>query len=82
MSLLKFFAASILAKVERDLYIEDLCDKYPILEERYNMRKNKGYGTKDHMQGIKLHGVTNKHRFSYRIVNEMSNYFPVYNLDD
>ena len=66
-------AASILAKVERDLYIENLCDKYPVLEERYNMRKNKGYGTKDHMNGIKEHGVTSKHRFSYKIVEEYSN---------
>lgn len=65
-------AASILAKVERDLYIEKLCDKYPILEERYNMRKNKGYGTKDHMNGIKEYGVTSKHRFSYKIVEEYS----------
>lgn len=73
-------AASILAKVERDLYIEELCDKYPILEERYNMRKNKGYGTKDHMNGIKEYGVTSSHRFSYKIVNDMSKTMPIYQL--
>lgn len=73
-------AASILAKVERDLYVEELCDKYPILEERYNMRKNKGYGTKDHMNGIKEHGVTSSHRFSYKIVNDMSKTMPIYQL--
>lgn len=73
-------AASILAKVERDLYVEELCDKYPILEERYNMRKNKGYGTKDHMNGIKEHGVTSAHRFSYKIVNDMSKVYPIYSL--
>jgi ribonuclease HII len=73
-------AASILAKVERDLCIEELCDKYPILEERYNMRKNKGYGTKDHMNGIKQYGVTTGHRFSYKIVNDMSNMYDVYEL--
>ena len=73
-------AASILAKVERDLYVEELCDKYPILEERYNMRKNKGYGTKDHMNGIKEYGVTSSHRFSYKIVNDMSKTMPIYQL--
>ena len=61
-------------------YIKSLCDKYPVLEEWYNMRKNKGYGTKDHMNGIKKHGVTDKHRFSYKIVNEVSKMIPIYHL--
>jgi ribonuclease HII len=46
------------------------------------MRKNKGYGTKDHMNGVKEYGVTNKHRFSYKIVNEMSKVIPVYTLKE
>ena len=58
-------AASILAKVERDQYIEDLCDTYPKLEEYYGLRKNKGYGTKQHMTGLKTYGVTEYHRMSY-----------------
>lgn len=74
-------AASILAKVERDLFIENICDKYPILEERYNMRNNKGYGTKDHMSGIEKYGVTDKHRFSYKIVEQYSNLKPVLTLN-
>jgi len=74
-------AASILAKVERDLFIENICDKYPILEERYNMRNNKGYGTKDHMSGIEKYGVTDKHRFSYKIVEQYSNLKPVLPLN-
>ena len=74
-------AASILAKVERDLFIEKICDKYPILEERYNMRNNKGYGTKDHMSGIEKYGVTDKHRFSYKIVEQYSNLKPVLTLN-
>ncbi len=74
-------AASILAKVERDLFIENICDKYPILEERYNMRNNKGYGTKDHMSGIEKYGVTDKHRFSYKIVEQYSNLKPVFSLN-
>ena len=74
-------AASILAKVERDLFIENIYDKYPILEERYNMRNNKGYGTKDHMSGIEKYGVTDKHRFSYKIVEQYSNLKPVHTLN-
>ena len=74
-------AASILAKVERDLFIENICDKHPILEERYNMRNNKGYGTKDHMLGIEKYGVTDKHRFSYKIVEQYSNLKPVHTLN-
>ena len=45
-------AASILAKVARDEYIEKLCSDNPELEIRYNILKNKGYGTKIHLDGI------------------------------
>ena len=38
----------ILAKVERDRYISEICEKDPTLEERYDLLKNKGYGTKKH----------------------------------
>ena len=60
-------AASILAKVERDKYIEDLCKEYPHLDERYDLLSNKGYGTKAHMDGIKEHGITAWHRHTYGI---------------
>ena len=55
-------AASILAKVERDTYIYDLCDKYDNLDEYYGIHSNKGYGTKKHMEGIKAYGITKWHR--------------------
>jgi len=58
-------AASILAKVERDKYIEDLCVQHPELVEKYDLLKNKGYGTKKHMAGIKEHGITEWHRNSF-----------------
>ena len=60
-------AASILAKVSRDKYIEDLCDKYENLETFYNLRKNKGYGTEAHRKGIEKHGITQWHRKSFGI---------------
>lgn len=58
-------AASILAKVSRDKYIIDLCDKYPQLDEYYSIKSNKGYGAKKHMDGIKQYGVTEWHRKSF-----------------
>ena len=50
-------AASILAKVERDRYIEELCIQNPELVERYAIDSNKGYGSKKHMDGIKQYGI-------------------------
>jgi len=58
-------AASILAKVERDKYIEALCEENPELDEKYGLVKNKGYGTKKHIDGIKEHGITEYHRKTY-----------------
>lgn len=58
-------AASILAKVARDDYIADICDADQTLDERYGIRKNKGYGTKIHMDGIATHGITMHHRRTF-----------------
>jgi ribonuclease HII len=60
-------AASILAKVERDRYIDELCQKNPTLSEHYGIDSNKGYGAKRHMDGIKEHGITIWHRRSFGI---------------
>jgi ribonuclease HII len=58
-------AASILAKVERDNYIQELCLQYPKLNEYYGISKNKGYGTKQHMEAIKQYGITQWHRKTF-----------------
>ena len=60
-------AASILAKVERDLYIEKLCEENPELDEKYGILKNKGYGTKKHLDGIRNYGITKWHRKTFGI---------------
>jgi ribonuclease HII len=60
-------AASILAKVERDKYIDDLCEEHPYLIERYSLNSNKGYGAKKHIDGIKTYGITEWHRKSFGI---------------
>jgi ribonuclease HII len=58
-------AASIIAKVEHDTYISDLCKQHPELNTRYGLEKNVGYGTKQHMDGIREFGITQWHRKSY-----------------
>ena len=63
-------AASILAKVSRDQYIEDLCEEYPDLAEKYAIDTNKGYGAKKHLDGIKEYGITQWHRRSFGICKE------------
>jgi len=60
-------AASILAKVERDNYIDELCIQNPELVEHYGIDTNKGYGSKKHMDGIKQYGITKWHRRSFGI---------------
>ena len=60
-------AASILAKVSRDIYIKELCDKYPKLDEYYGLKSNKGYGAKKHMKGIETHGITPWHRRTFGV---------------
>ena len=60
-------AASILAKVSRDQYIEELCQENPELIEKYGIDSNKGYGAKRHIDGIKEHGITIWHRRTFGI---------------
>ena len=54
-------AASILAKVERDRYMQRLSEEYP----QYGWAKNNGYLTKEHLDAIDKYGITPYHRKSY-----------------
>ena len=63
-------AASILAKVERDKYIEELCIENPELIEKYGIDSNKGYGSKTHMDGIRKYGITKWHRRTFGLCKE------------
>ena len=56
-------AASILAKTYRDEYMSNLHIKFP----EYDWIKNKGYGTKYHIDMIKKFGRTKYHRKSFQI---------------
>lgn len=51
-------AASILAKVTRDL----LCDELDALYPEYGIKQHKGYGTKAHMDALRIYGPTPCHR--------------------
>ena len=56
-------AASIVAKLIRDNIMTLKSLKYPI----YKWHKNKGYGTKDHLLAIKLYGITENHRKTFKM---------------
>lgn len=54
-------AASILAKVKRDNYMIKVGKIFPV----YKWEKNKGYGTKEHVNAIKEFGFTDLHRKTF-----------------
>lgn len=64
-------AASVLAKVSRDKYITSFVEDNPEYEEKYKLSKNKGYGTKEHREGIKKYGYSEFHRKTFKL-KEMS----------
>ena len=59
-------AASIIAKVTRDRMLDELHEKYPM----YEFKKNKGYGTKAHIEAIEKYGVLEEHRKSFRPIRK------------
>ncbi len=61
-------AASILAKVTRDKYMIEMAKKYP----EYHFEKNKGYGTKEHLEALKKYGATPLHRQSFEPVKYLT----------
>ena len=56
-------AASILAKVSRDRYMNNISLNY----KNYRFDKHKGYGTKEHIQAIKEFGRSDEHRFTFKL---------------
>jgi ribonuclease HII len=60
-------AASILAKVHRDRWCQELHVQYP----QYGFDGHKGYGTAAHLQALKEHGATPWHRKSFAPVAEV-----------
>ncbi|OMP68583.1 ribonuclease HII [Domibacillus epiphyticus] len=62
-------AASIVAKVTRDRLMKEYALKYP----GYGFNKNMGYGTSEHLHGLKKYGITPQHRKTFAPVKEMLN---------
>jgi len=58
---LSIAAASIVAKVYRDEYMKSIHEQFPM----YDWNKNKGYGSKKHIEVIKEEGITYHHRKSF-----------------
>ena len=63
---LSIAAASILAKTYRDDYMNKLHEEFP----HYDWKGNKGYPTKKHREGIRLHGTTPYHRMSFNLLGD------------
>lgn len=59
-------AASIIAKVTRDRMMAEIGKEFP----QYGFGKNMGYGTKEHLEAITLHGITPYHRKSFAPIKD------------
>lgn len=64
---LSIAAASVLAKVTRDHYMQKLAEEFP----QYGFERHAGYGTKAHLEAIRQYGVTVHHRRSFAPVAQM-----------
>jgi ribonuclease HII len=60
-------AASIIAKVARDNYMAEISSKYP----GYGFERHVGYGTALHLERLKLHGISDLHRRSFKPVGAL-----------
>lgn len=65
---LSIAAASVLAKVYRDMLMAQLAIEHPY----YGWETNAGYGTSKHQQGLKTHGITVHHRKSFAPIRLLS----------
>ena len=61
---LSIAAASVLAKVHRDAYMERMASEYPA----YGFERHKGYGTAAHLEALRRYGATPLHRRSFQPV--------------
>jgi len=60
-------AASIIAKILRDKFMNNLHKKYPL----YNWNKNKGYASKKHLISIYNNGINKYHRKNYEPIKSL-----------
>jgi ribonuclease HII len=65
---LSIAAASIIAKVSRDRSMQQYAQEFP----QYGFDRHSGYGTKDHLHALHLHGPCRIHRRSFQPVAQLS----------
>jgi len=70
---LRVAAASIVAKVARDRLMRRLHRRYP----QYGFDQNKGYGTAEHWDAIRAHGVADVHRRTF-VLKYVANNLPMF----
>lgn len=70
---LRVAAASIVAKVARDRLMRRLHRRYP----HYGFDQNKGYGTSEHWDAIRAHGVADVHRKTF-VLKYVANNIPMF----
>jgi ribonuclease HII len=69
---LSIAAASVIAKVTRDAMMHDCHERFP----QYEFKKNKGYGTPQHLERLRVHGPCEIHRRSFEPVAQAYLPFP------
>lgn len=62
-------ASSVIAKEYRDRLMADYAIQYPF----YDFEHNAGYGTKKHLEGLLLHGVSPIHRKTFEPIKSILN---------
>ncbi len=63
-------AASVIAKVTRDRMLDELDKIYPM----YDLKNNKGYPTKKHIEAIEKYGIVEEHRKTFHPVSKHLNH--------
>ena len=68
-------AASIIAKEAHDTWVREQVAAQPVLDERYGLSRNMGYGTAEHIAGLKKWGPASGHRKSFAPVRSAAPLF-------
>lgn len=69
-------AASVIAKVTRDRMLDELDKIYPM----YDLKNNKGYPTKKHIEAIEKYGIVEEHRKTFNPVSKHINHINTYKI--
>jgi ribonuclease HII len=65
---LSIAAASVIAKVTRDRFMETIDIEFPV----YGFAKHQGYGTRAHIEALKTYGPCRHHRRSFQPVSQFA----------